>query len=85
MKRRKGLCCLLLTAMTGVMLTCGSFSVYAEPDDTVSGGETSALQESFAEVSASVPTENSVTEASDRSAALRTGHTIRTLRTGHPV
>ena len=64
MKRRKGLCCLLLTAMTGVMLTCGSFSVYAEPDDTVSGGETSVLQESFAEVSASVPTENSVTEAS---------------------
>ena len=64
MKRRKELCCLLLTAMTGVMLTCGSFSVYAEPDDTVSGGETSVLQESFAEVSASVPTENSVTEAS---------------------
>ena len=55
---------MLLTAMTGVMLTCGSFSVYAEPDDTVSGGETSVLQESFAEVSASVPTENSVTEAS---------------------
>ena len=55
---------MLLTAMTGVMLTCGSFSVYAEPDDTVSGGETSVLQESFAEVSASVPTENSVTEVS---------------------